>query len=47
VGGVGLDVAVEVDEVVDGSDHGESHYNYPHGVDDVALNCAVDEYTVT
>jgi len=32
--------------VVDGADYDDCHDGNPHGVNDVALDCPVDEYTV-
>ena len=44
---VRLDVTVEVDEVIDGADHRQSHDDDPHGVHHVRLDRSVDEDAVT
>ena len=46
MGGIRLDVSIEVDEIVDGADHWQRHDDDPHDVDDVALDRAVDEDAV-
>ena len=44
--GVGLHVAVEEDEVINSSYHGEGHNCYPHSMYYIAFDCAIDENAV-
>lgn len=44
---VGLDVTVEIDEVVDGAYHNDRHDDDPHGMDDITLDGSVDEDAVS